>query len=213
LKSALIFGSSGLIGGACSEHLEQNGYQVVESDRDIWHAESSQLPFDAVIWAQGKNLTKEFLEVSAEEEHEIFNANIFFITSTLKSLLKKNAIKSGSRLVIISSIWQNVARVNKVEYAASKAALGGLVRSLAVEFGHLGIQINAILPGVLDSPMTRENLTSLQMQHIQDQSPGKQLVQIEDVVKLISFLASENSRGINGESIRIDNGWSFTREF
>jgi Dehydrogenases with different specificities (related to short-chain alcohol dehydrogenases) len=65
---------------------------------------------------------------------------------------------------VISSIWQNIARQNKLSYCVTKAALQGLIQSLMIDLGSAGHLVNAVLPGVLDTQMTRNNLLAEQLQ-------------------------------------------------
>jgi NAD(P)-dependent dehydrogenase (short-subunit alcohol dehydrogenase family) len=114
--------------------------------------------------------------------------------------------------VILGSVWQNVARSNKTAYITSKSALTGLVRGLAVEFGPLGISINGVLPGVVESEMTRKNLSQDQIEKIATGTPGHLLITAEQVANIVTFLLSKDSSGINGQSIVVDNGWTISRD-
>jgi NAD(P)-dependent dehydrogenase (short-subunit alcohol dehydrogenase family) len=104
-----------------------------------------------------------------------------------------------------------LGKENKSSYAASKAAVTSLVRSLIQEQDFQNISINVVSPGVVDSKMTRENLTEHQIESIKNDTPGKKIVTSEEVSKIVYFLASAESHGINGQNIVIDNGWSIGR--
>jgi NAD(P)-dependent dehydrogenase (short-subunit alcohol dehydrogenase family) len=71
--------------------------------------------------------------------------------------------------------------------------------------------MNAVLPGVVDTPMTRANLSQAQITNIEKETPMKTLVTSEDVARAVNWLASPESSGINGQFIRVDNGWSQIR--
>ena len=71
--------------------------------------------------------------------------------------------------------------------------------------------MNAVLPGVVDTPMTRSNLSSEQIKKIEHETPAGKLVSAANVAKTVSWLASPESIGVNGQFIRIDNGWSQIR--
>jgi hypothetical protein len=152
------------------------------------------------------------LETKSETWIELWEANVGFIVKGLQILLKEKILLSGTRLVILGSVWQNVARSNKTAYIASKSALTGLVRGLAVEFGPLGIAINGVLPGVVESEMTRNNLSRDQIEKIISETPGHLLITAEQVANIVGFLVSNNSEGINGQSIVVDNGWTISRD-
>jgi len=82
---------------------------------------------------------------------------------------------------------------------------------MACELGDKNISINGVLPGIIDSPMTRKNLSSDQVNQIIDQTPGNKLVKPEEIASIAEFLASKNSQGINGQSITVDNAWTISR--
>ena len=71
--------------------------------------------------------------------------------------------------------------------------------------------MNAVLPGVVDTPMTRSNLSNDQIKKIEHETPAGKLVSATNVAKAVSWLASPESIGVNGQFIRIDNGWSQIR--
>lgn len=129
-REILIFGASGTLGRACSEELSSSGYESIPIGRDLGTLESvGQL--DGAVWAQGANFTGELTATPSDTWEEIWNANFQFIVRSLEILLAKKSFNPGSRLVIISSVWQEIARPRKVAYIASKTAVGGLVRGLA----------------------------------------------------------------------------------
>ena len=118
--------------------------------------------FDAVVWAQGSNLNDSVDNFSERDFDVIMNANVRFIASTLSTLLNQNKVVSGAKICIVSSIWQDAIRPNKLSYAVSKAALNGLVKSVALDLADRKILVNAVLPGVIDTPMTRRVLIDLE---------------------------------------------------
>ncbi|MBI3429253.1 MAG: SDR family oxidoreductase [Actinobacteria bacterium] len=166
---------------------------------------------DGAVWAQGANFTGGISETSTQQWDEIWDANFKYIVRSLEILLGKKLFSHGARLVVVSSVWQEITRAQKVAYIASKAAVGGLVRGLAADLGREGISINAVLPGVVDSPMTRQHLNSGQIERVVQGTPKGQLVTPEEIAKTVAFLVGPDSAGINGQSIIVDGGWSITR--
>ena len=94
---------------------------------------------------------------------------------TLHELLNKKKLKDDAKLCIISSIWQKLAKQDKLSYTVSKSALQGAVMSLAVDLGKTGMMINAVLPGAIDTPMTLKNLNENQIKAIKNNTPLKSL--------------------------------------
>ena len=71
--------------------------------------------------------------------------------------------------------------------------------------------VNAVLPGALDTPMTRANLSAAQINALQVSTPLGSLASLEDVANLVGFLCSENNTGITGQFIAADRGFSHAR--
>jgi NAD(P)-dependent dehydrogenase (short-subunit alcohol dehydrogenase family) len=209
-KKIILFGHTGDIGKSCLELLNEHNYNVLCVPRN----KISELVLekvDGAIWAQGANLTETFENTSTENWDSIWDANFNYLVKTLNYLLSNDLLNKNARLVALSSVWQEIARSNKSAYISSKAALGGLVRALAVDLGPKGIAINAILPGVTESAMTSRNLSVDQISEIRETTPTGKLVELSQIASVIEFLVSNKSIGINGQSIFVDNGWSQTK--
>jgi len=208
--NVLICGATGTLGRACAEAFLASGHRIDTLGRDP-QALPEGAAFDAVVWAQGANATGDVLRTEPGDWADLWQANVGYIIDSLRTLLDRGALSSGARLVVISSVWQLLGRSDKVAYATTKAALGGLVRALCADLGPRGIAINAVLPGVVDSPMTRAHLSAQQIEDIAAATPMGRLVTAQEVARTIVFLASADASGIDGQSIVIDLGWSVTR--
>ena len=182
-KKVVLFGHTGDIGKACLELLNKSNYTVICVPRN----KVNEIVLEKV------------------------DANFNYLVKTLNYLLSNDLLNKNARLVALSSVWQEIARSNKTAYISSKAALGGLVRALAVDLGPNGIAINAILPGVTESAMTSRNLSADQISEIKKTTPTGKLVELSQIASVIEFLVSNKSIGINGQSIVVDNGWSQTK--
>jgi 3-oxoacyl-[acyl-carrier protein] reductase len=209
-KKVLVFGASGTLGSACQQELAGLGFDAVPVGRDLGPLETIG-KIEGAIWAQGMNFTGGIKDTTTEAWDEVWQANFNFIVKSLGILLESKSLQRGARLVVISSVWQELTRAEKVAYIASKAAVGGLVRGLAADLGSQDIAINAVLPGVVDSPMTVKNLSPGQIEAIALSTPGGKLVTAQEVARVAAFLIDSKSAGINGQSIIIDHGWSITR--
>jgi NAD(P)-dependent dehydrogenase (short-subunit alcohol dehydrogenase family) len=108
-------------------------------------------------------------------------------------------------------MWAQYARPEKLSYSISKAATSAVARSLAVDLGPLGIQVNAISPGPIDSPMTRKNLSREQVERITSEAPLKRFVSLDEVVRIASKFAMGDMSGITGQDILVDAGWSVSK--
>jgi NAD(P)-dependent dehydrogenase (short-subunit alcohol dehydrogenase family) len=166
---------------------------------------------DGVIWAQGINTADSVMNFELDMYENLINANVSYILNSLKLLLDAGILKKDSQLVVISSVWGQLSRPSKLSYGISKAALGGLVRSLATDLGPLGIQINAVSPGPIDTPMTIKNLMPEELERVISESPIKRLVTLAEVTSIICELATGKLSGVTGQEIIIDGGWSVSK--
>lgn len=168
-------------------------------------------PLDAVVWAQGTNVNDSVLEFDLAAHLEVLNANCVFVAATLAELLRMNLLRDGARLCVISSIWQTIARERKFSYTVSKAALAGLVHSAAADLASRGMLINAVLPSVTDTAMTRAMLNQEQIDRFTSATGFERLTSLDDVASTVVFLCSERNTGVTGQSIAVDLGYTTVR--
>ena len=228
----LVFGASGAIGRATSEAALTRGWRVTGAARsadaamadgcerltldptktefDGWQLRREQ-PYTCVCWAQGANHNDSVYDVTLEQHMALYQANVVYILVTLKALLDHKLLAPSARLCVISSIWQNLARQSKLSYCISKAALQGLVLSASADLAAQGVLINAVLPGALETPMTRRNLTGEQIGRLSGATGFDRLPALADVSSLVLYLCSAQNTGITGQFIAADLGFSHVR--
>jgi NAD(P)-dependent dehydrogenase (short-subunit alcohol dehydrogenase family) len=229
-KSCLVFGGLGTIGAAVVDHFESKGYSVWMTSRspdgvsgkvikiiggsEIDSSVFGELPpLDVVVWAQGLNTNDSIENVQLEVMEEIIHGNATFIVETMHALISENKILDGARLCIVSSIWQEIVRPNKLSYSISKAACGAIVRSSASDLATRNILVNAVLPGVLDTKMTRAVLDNDQLVRVQKVTGFNRLVVPQEVAEVVGFLCSPSNTAITGQSIVIDLGYTNVKDF
>lgn len=227
-KKCLVFGGFGALGSAVTHEFEKNSFEVWRTSRSSKGNEPRSLvvvgesvadaasidslpKFDAVVWAQGTNLNDSIADYKANEFDEVLNANVKFVASTLSSLLNQNKVLPGAKICVVSSIWQDAIRANKFSYSVSKSALSGLVKSAALDLSGQEIFVNAVLPGVIDTPMTRGVLTEKQILAIGERTNFKRLVRPAELATVIFFLCSDSNSCITGQSIVVDLGFANVR--
>jgi 3-oxoacyl-[acyl-carrier protein] reductase len=111
----------------------------------------------------------------------------------------------GGRIVNISSIVSTTGFSGLSVYAATKASLIGFTKSLAREVGPLGVTVNAVAPGFVDTAMT-EGLDGGQREQIARRSALKRLAEVDDVAEAVNFLMSDAARNITGTVLTVDAG-------
>ena len=120
--------------------------------------------------------------------------------------------KRGS-IVNISSVSGVIGTPRRAAYAASKGALDAATRSLAVELGPLGIRVNAVAPGVVDTALWAKNkAVPGVVETIEGQTPLRRWATPEDIADVIVFLASDAARFVTGETISADGGMARTMD-
>jgi 3-oxoacyl-[acyl-carrier protein] reductase len=122
-----------------------------------------------------------------------------------KSVVRSMMADGGGRIVNIASVVAFTGYKGLSVYSATKASLIGFTRSLAREVGRLGINVNAIAPGFVDTEMTR-TLTPEHRDQIVRRSALKRLVEVEDVANAVEFLLSDRAKNITGTVLTVDAG-------
>jgi NAD(P)-dependent dehydrogenase (short-subunit alcohol dehydrogenase family) len=227
MAKLLIFGGTGALGTAIAQKFSGEGYEVIYGVRTITDGKVQfQVPlttgpvpdllkgqiFDAVVFAQGANINDSVITSSVEDLNRLFEANVSFISENTKALLSHNLIKQKGKIVILSSLWEQLTRQDKMAYTVTKAAVGGLVRSMAVDLGNSkGILVNGLLPGIVETPMSRGLLSAKQMENIEAQTPGHKLTVPEDVANATYLLGCEDNTAISGQSLFVDYGFAIAR--
>ena len=230
-KNCLILGATGSIGSALVDGLHIQGFTVwrvarsLTTDIDEYLLNLNDflkdidgicglLPeFCSVVFAQGANLADDIANFNKETHKAIYDANVLVILDTVSLLVSRGLLANPASICIVSSIWQDMSRNNKLSYSISKSALKGLVLSLVADLSKKGIRVNAVLPGPIDTPMTRSNLTHAQIAQFESESPSGTLPKLSSVVNVVVWLASPLSDGITGNFIRADSGASLVRMY
>jgi 3-oxoacyl-[acyl-carrier protein] reductase len=122
-----------------------------------------------------------------------------------KYVVRSMMADGGGRIVNISSIIASTGYSGLSVYAATKASLIGFTRSLAREVGRMGVNVNAVAPGFVNTDMTQV-MTDEQREQIARRSALKRLVEIDDVANAVEFLLDERSKNITGTVLTVDAG-------
>ena len=122
-----------------------------------------------------------------------------------KYIVRAMMADGGGRIVNISSVTAFTGYSGLSVYAATKASLIGFTKSLAREVGRMGVNVNAVAPGFVDTHLTAQ-ITDEQRQTIIRRSALKRMVDLEDVANAVEFLLSDRSKGITGTVLTVDAG-------
>ncbi len=145
------------------------------------------------------------LRMRAEDFDAVIHANLrgcFLLCKYVGKLMLK---KRYGRIVSISSIVGIRGNVGQANYAASKAGIIGLTKSLALEYASRHITVNAVAPGFIETRMTAALPEKIRQEMLQ-KIPMGSFGQPEDIADAVTFLTAENSRYITGQVLQIDGG-------
>lgn len=177
-------------------------WQRVMADIDASHGRLDILVHNAGYAFQG-----DFDATDLEVFNRMLAVNTvggFLAAKMAKPLLQK---AGGGSIVMISSNAAKVATPIMFAYGASKAAICQMVRTLAVEFAREGIRVNAILPGIIDTPMSRAATSDPEiLNFIMARTPMGRVGQPQEVTEAVLFLASDAASFITGIDLPVDGG-------
>ena len=169
-----------------------------------------QKPFDVLVNSAGLGRHTPSLETSAEDFDEVMDVNLkgaYFLTQSIAKALIK-AKKPGS-LINISSQMGHVGGVDRAVYAASKHAVEGFTKAMAIEWGRYQIRVNTICPTFIRTPLTQSTFDNPERKKwIEEKIKLGRVGEVQDVMGAVVFLASEASSMITGSALMIDGGWT-----
>tara|TARA_R110002110_G_scaffold413729_1_gene641556 strand:+ start:38043 stop:38780 length:738 start_codon:yes stop_codon:yes gene_type:complete len=176
----------------------------------VWHdhLEGLNVQPDIFVHSAGLYPATPFATVTLEEWRKIFSVNLegFFLLS--QRLLPHMTSQGWGRLIGIASNTFHDGTPGLVPYVASKGGLIGMVRSLATEVGQHGITVNAVSPGITNTPTLRRQMDDEVIKHFTSLQAIPRLAVPADYAGVISFLASEDSAFMTGQTLVVDGGWT-----
>jgi len=228
-KTAIVTGASGGIGTGLVEAFLKEGYNVVATsldaslsltaspslvlvDGDIGKQETAAkaveaaikhfATIDVLVTNAGIYYVKSFTDFTAEDFNALVSVNLLgfiYITQlTVKQMLKQ---KSGSVVSITASLADHpIAGVNASVSMITKGGLNSVIRSLAIEYAKEGIRFNAVAPGVVDTPLHKDDPKSF----LKTLQPMGRIASVKDVVDAVLYLAEAGQ--VTGEVLHVDGG-------
>jgi len=159
------------------------------------------------IMVNNAGITKDTLILRMKEEDfdSVIDVNLKGVFNCLKTITPVMVKQKSGKIINLSSVVGIIGNAGQVNYAASKAGVIGMTKSLAKEVGSRGITVNAVAPGFIETDMTEE-LSDKLKEEAKKALPLKRLGKPEDVANLVAFLASEESNYITGQVINVDGG-------
>jgi NAD(P)-dependent dehydrogenase (short-subunit alcohol dehydrogenase family) len=157
----------------------------------------------------GISKSKPIQFVKRSDLEEIFATNVFGLTLLVKGMLKSKKINKNGSIVFTSSLSSRMTAAGLSVYAATKAAVCGLMRTCAIELGSKGIRSNAVLPGMVETKLIHRGTYSEEdRQSDMNNYPLGRYGKSEDIAFGIAYLLSDASKWITGTELVIDGGRS-----
>lgn len=228
-KVVIIGGTSG-IGLATAHYLKDKGYEVIVTGRRSLTLEGIETfkvdvrseasiaelfnvhltkhnDINALIYATGITSPAKCIDVFDNDLwNDIIATNVTGALLTLKysyATLKRN---SGRVVVINSLAARQYSKLSGVEYTISKAALGGLVRQLSIEWAPDNILINSVYPGMTMTPMLQEHVSKKRLNEIEARIPLGRIASQEEIARAVEFLISPENTYMTGTGLDICGG-------
>lgn len=163
---------------------------------------------DILVNNAGINLKKEFTEVTDEDFQKILLTNVTAVFSMSREVVKHMLPKAAGNIINISSMAAQYGLPKVIAYSASKTAIDGMTRAMAVELSPKGIRVNAIAPGFIYSAMTEKALNSdpERKAKVFGRTPMGIMGQPEDIGQTAAFLVSDAAKYITGIVLPVDGG-------
>lgn len=163
---------------------------------------------DILVNNAGINQKKEFTEVTDEEFNRVLTTNLSSVFSMSREVVKQMLTRNSGCIINISSMAAQYGLPKVIAYSASKTAIDGLTRAMAVELSPKGIRVNAIAPGFIYSAMTAKALDSdpERKAKVFNRTPMGHMGQPEDIGAAALFLASEGAKYVTGVVLPVDGG-------
>lgn len=226
---ALVVGGASGIGRACADSLASDGWPVVIADLQSIEGDETAMVLDvrdhervnesvgqvaaehgsigAVVFAAGTARVTSLLEIASQEWELVLGVNLTGAFNVLRAAAEH--VPAGGSMTVVSSIDSAAPVAGLAHYGAAKAGVESLVRSAALELGPRGVRCNAVLPGVVRTPLMAPMLERQEVAaRFVAQTPLGRIAEVDDVAAVVSFLASPAARWITGVSLPVDGGLS-----
>jgi len=167
-------------------------------------------PFDVLVNSAGSAHHTPSKDTNEEDFDDVMNVNLrgaYFLTQAVAKGLIQNK-KPGS-LINISSQMGHVGGIDRAVYSASKHAVEGFTKAMAIEWGPYNIRVNTICPTFIRTPLTQSTFNNPKHRGwIEEKIKLGRVGEVEDIMGAVVFLASDASAMVTGSALMVDGGWT-----
>ncbi|MFE3193676.1 3-oxoacyl-ACP reductase FabG1 [Nocardia sp. NPDC059240] len=228
-RSVLVTGGNRGIGLAVAQRLLADGHKVAVThrgsgapeglfgvkcdvtdsesvDRAFTEVEAHQGPVEVVVANAGIVDNTLLMRMTEDSFSKVIDANLTGAWRVAQRA-NRNMLKNRfGRIVFLGSVVGQMGSPAQVSYAASKSGLIGMARAITREVGKRNITANVVAPGLIDTDMTRQDMTEEMRKNVLEFIPAGRIGEAEDVAAAISFLVSDDASYISGAIIPVDGG-------
>lgn len=226
MARVLVTGGASGIGAASADVLEREGWHVERADvqgghgvrqldvadEQAWAELMIELgPLDGLVTSAGVRTRSMIVDTSLADWERHLRVNVTGTWLAIRSFLR--AIPDGDTsprsIVTIASVNATIAVPGQAHYVASKGAIASLTRAAALEGAPLGVRVNGIAPGPIDTPMAGERLNDpAQLSWLTGRVPLGRIGHAREIGEIAEFLLSARASYISGEIVYADGGWA-----
>ena len=195
--------------------IKSNGGEAISITADVSNLESFTNAISQVVETWGTvdilinnaGITKDniILRLKEEDWDAVIDINLKGCFNGIKAVTRPMLKSRSGRIINITSVIGLIGNSGQSNYAASKAGILGLTKSIAKELGPRNITVNAIAPGYIQTEMT-DNLDQASKDNLMKSIPLQRLGKPEEIASLVCFLASEEAAYITGQTLNVDGG-------
>lgn len=164
-------------------------------------------PIDVLVNGAGHNIRKPLIEFSQAEFDSLLHVHVRGAFLFCRAVGLQMRDRRRGSIINIASILAHIGIANVSAYAAAKGGLVQLTKALALEMAPCGVRVNAIAPGFIDTPLTRQHVPEVR-QRIIDTTPLKRFGEARELIGPAVFLASDAASFVTGTSLVVDGGWT-----
>ena len=191
--------------GAKAEGLVLDITNAAECIPRIAEADEKSGPYLLLVHNAGITRDNLLMRMTDEEWDQVMKVNLYPLHHLTKEILRTMMRERYGRIVAVSSVSGLMGNPGQTNYAATKAAVTGFIKSLAREVGSRGITVNAVAPGFINTPMT-EKLQGDAIMRLKDAIALRRLGEPEDVAHAVTFLLSDEASYITGHVLNVSGG-------
>ena len=173
---------------------------------------------DCLITCAAGLVVAPFLETAVEDWKRLFQINVLGVIRGMQALIPAMLERGEGAVAVVCSVNSLIVEDELSAYSTSKAALLHATRSAAVEYAGRGVRINAVCPGIIDTPLLRRHFESLDdpaaaRREAERRSPIGRILRPEEIAETLCFLVDRAASGLAGSAVVVDGGLTATYDF